>query len=81
VLSVGLWGPLYCIYGAMSSEQDEGVITDSIDEEKQLDLSPPNENEFLVQWDGDNDPLNPRSLPLFRKWLIVIVVSMGSVLV
>lgn len=65
----------------MSSEQDEGVITDSIDEEKQLDLSPPNKNEFLVQWDGDNDPLNPRSLPLLRKWLIVIVVSMGSLLV
>ena len=65
----------------MASEQDEGVVTDSIDAEKQLDLSPPNENEFLVQWDGDHDPLNPRSLPLLRKWLIVIVVSLGSLLV
>jgi hypothetical protein len=65
----------------MSSEQDAGVITDSADEEKQLDQAPPSESEFLVQWDGDNDPLNPRSLPLARKWFIVIVVSLGSLLV
>ncbi len=65
----------------MSSEQDTGVIADSVDEEKQLDQAPPSENEFLVQWDGDNDPLNPRSLPLSRKWIIVIVISLGSLLV
>lgn len=65
----------------MSSRQDEGVIADAIDEEKQLDLSPPNENDFLVQWDGNDDPLNPRSLPLLRKWLIVVIVALGSLLV
>ncbi|KAH9886328.1 major facilitator superfamily domain-containing protein [Xylariomycetidae sp. FL2044] len=36
---------------------------------------------FEVQWDGDDDPLSPRSMPLARKWLIVIIVGMGSLCV
>jgi hypothetical protein len=67
----------------MSTDQDTSVIGDSVDEEKQLDQIPPSlcQNEILVEWDGDNDPLNPRNLPLVRKWFIVIVVSLGSLLV
>jgi hypothetical protein len=67
----------------MSSDQDIGVDGDSSDEEKQLDQAPPSarEAEFLVGWDGDNDPLNPRSLPVARKWVIVIVIALGSLLV
>ncbi len=34
---------------------------------------------FEVGWDdGDNDPLNPRSMPLWRKWSIIIITSFGS---
>ncbi|RYO73587.1 hypothetical protein DL764_010551 [Monosporascus ibericus] len=33
---------------------------------------------FEVSWDGDGDPMCPRSLPLFRKWTMVVIVGMGS---
>ncbi|KAI0014807.1 putative bicyclomycin resistance protein [Xylariomycetidae sp. FL0641] len=36
---------------------------------------------FEVSWDGDEDPLCPRSMPLFRKWLLVVIVGMGSLCV
>lgn len=37
---------------------------------------------FEVRWEnGDNDPLNPRSLTLARKWLVVIIVSASSLCV
>ena len=36
------------------------------------------ETNYEVQWDGDHDPLNPRSFGKGRKWLIVIIVSAGS---
>lgn len=35
---------------------------------------------MAVQWD-DNDLYNPRNMSLWRKWLLVIVVSMGSLCV
>ncbi|RYO83606.1 hypothetical protein DL762_006055 [Monosporascus cannonballus] len=33
---------------------------------------------FEVSWDGDDDPMCPRSLPLFQKWTMVVIVGMGS---
>ncbi|KAL1897781.1 hypothetical protein Cpir12675_002206 [Ceratocystis pirilliformis] len=34
---------------------------------------------FTVGWDGgDSDPENPRSLPVLRKWAIVLITSAGS---
>lgn len=33
---------------------------------------------FEVQFDGDSDPLNPRSFSTIRKWTIVIIISAGS---
>jgi hypothetical protein len=35
---------------------------------------------FTVGWD-ENDPLNPRNMSKCRRWLIVIIVSMGSLCV
>ena len=35
---------------------------------------------MAVQWD-DNDLSNPRNMSLWRKWLLVITVSMGSLCV
>jgi hypothetical protein len=67
------------------ADENADAASSSVDEEKQLDQpsssTPPREDEFLVGWDGDKDPLNPRILPLLRKWFIVIVVSLGSLLV
>lgn len=37
---------------------------------------------FEVHWEnGDNDPLNPRSMSIARKWLVVIIVSASSLCV
>lgn len=47
------------------------------DEEKQQDAG----QSFLVEWDGDNDPLNPRTFSAARKWFYVAVVAVGSLLV
>ncbi|KAI4721507.1 MFS general substrate transporter [Aureobasidium sp. EXF-10727] len=40
-----------------------------------------NEKEFEVTWDGDDDPINPRSMAYARKWIIVIIVSASSLCV
>lgn len=47
------------------------------DEEKQQDAG----QSFLVEWDGDNDPLDPRTFSAARKWFYVAVVAVGSLLV
>jgi hypothetical protein len=66
---------------------NEPHTTDSVsritltDEEKQQAQSPNTDGKFLVEWDGDGDPLNPRSFSLARKWLIIFIVSFGSLLV
>lgn len=36
------------------------------------------EKDYEVQWDGENDPMNPRTFSKARKWLIVLIVSAGS---
>jgi hypothetical protein len=36
---------------------------------------------FLVTWDGDSDPMNPRSMTKLRRWLIVLIVSSSSLCV
>ena len=36
------------------------------------------EKRFEVQWEGDDDPTNPRCLSKRRKWMIVLLVSAGS---
>jgi hypothetical protein len=37
---------------------------------------------FEVHWDGgDNDPMNPRSLSMAKKWVIVLIVSASSLCV
>ncbi|KAL8673654.1 MAG: hypothetical protein Q9168_001909 [Polycauliona sp. 1 TL-2023] len=33
---------------------------------------------FEVQWDGERDPANPRSMGSMRKWTIVLIVSGSS---
>lgn len=37
--------------------------------------------EFEVHWDGDDDPMNPRNMKTWRKWIVVLTVCMSSVCV
>ncbi|KAK6003316.1 hypothetical protein QM012_001161 [Aureobasidium pullulans] len=39
------------------------------------------EKDFEVTWDGDDDPMNPRSMAYARKWIIVVIVSASSLCV
>ena len=36
------------------------------------------QEEFEVQWEGDNDLMHPRSSGKARKWTIVLIVSLSS---
>ena len=36
---------------------------------------------FEVRWDGESDPMNPRSWNKARKWAVVIIVSASSICV
>lgn len=36
---------------------------------------------FVVTWDGDADPMNPRSMTTLRRWMIVLIVSSSSLCV
>lgn len=69
----------------MSSTSDTPELQAFPDEEKQQDQSPSlssnPDNHFLVQWDDGHDPLNPRNFRPAFKWLIVTIVSVGSLLV
>lgn len=57
---------------------DHDILQEPSDEEKPR--IPPDAG-FTVQWDGPNDPDNPRNMSLMRRWLIVLVVSIGSLCV
>ena len=52
------------------SHEQNGHSTD--DGKKEEDLT------FEVAWDGENDPMNPHSMRKVKRWLIVIIISMGS---
>lgn len=63
---------------ASSSKSDTTDRLNMIrDEEKQQDAI----QSSLVGWDGDNDPLDPRTFSAARKWFYVAVVAVGSLLV
>ncbi|KAI2620156.1 MFS general substrate transporter [Hypomontagnella submonticulosa] len=60
------------------ADLEEGDTT----EDTLTSTQPQNEKDpFEVVWDGDDDPLCPRSMSLARKWLVVVTVGMGSLCV
>jgi len=60
---------------------DEITMPSSVSDAEQQPQPLPTDHQILVEWDdGDNDPLNPRSLPSLRKWLYVLIVSASSML-
>ncbi len=36
------------------------------------------EKYFIVDWDGDDDPTNPKNKTEARKWMVVIILAVGS---
>ena len=46
-----------------------------------IELNETGEKQYEVQWDGDLDPDNPKSMHKARKWLIVLIVSSCSLCV
>ena len=71
--------------GSVEQPQRLGPHADVPDEEKlQGDESKggkESEKHLVVTWDGDYDPMNPRSMGIARKWLIVLIVSTSSLCV
>lgn len=66
------------------SDTDEQARPGSKDEESGITAvgdEGAHEKEFEVTWDGDDDPMNPRSMAYARKWIIVIIVSASSLCV
>jgi hypothetical protein len=63
-----------------SSDDGYGFTSMGGEEEmsKREDEEQAPEKQFEVQWDGDNDPMNPRCTSKARKWMIVGIVSAGS---
>lgn len=62
-------------YGCDEPEADEHSGGD-------MEAGAAEKDQFEVKWDGgDSDPLSPRSMSFFRKWVVVIVVSMSSLCV
>jgi hypothetical protein len=57
-------------------KQDDG-LPDGIEEPQETR----EEKEFEVRWDGESDPMNPRTMKLWNKWLIVIIVACCSLCV
>lgn len=63
---------------ARSSAQNEAVAGAGENSNLEDDQMDP----FEVGWDGgDDDPMNPRSMPKWRKWVIVGITSFGSLCV
>lgn len=65
-------------------ESSDGTITELEDQRRQdqQQQQQPEVDPFEVTWDnGDDDPLNPRSMRTSRKWLIVVITCFGSLCV
>ncbi|KAG4438106.1 hypothetical protein IFR05_006427 [Cadophora sp. M221] len=60
-------------YGCDDNEEDSG---------HDVEGGVPEKDPYDVVWEGgDMDPLNPRSMTLARKWLVVLIVSASSLCV
>ena len=57
-----------------------GCTTFNDDEENSKDVEKGQDpdKQFEVRFNGDSDPMNPRSFSKTRKWMIVTIVSAGS---
>jgi len=47
----------------------------------EIEKNEPSDKDFEVQWDGPQDPEDPKNLSTWRKWIMVLIVSQASFLV
>lgn len=62
---------------------NDGVSTgggDGLEGQEDVEAVSDGETGYVVGWE-ENDPMNPRNMSKARKWLIVIIVSTGSLCV
>lgn len=60
-------------YGCDDDQEDDS------DQQEASREAPPEKDPYEVGWEnGESDPHNPRSLPPWRKWSIVLITSIGS---
>lgn len=60
---------------------DNDRLQEPEEEERAEEVSTGPGTEYIVKWDGPDDPGNPRNRSLARKWVIVLVMAVGSVCV
>jgi hypothetical protein len=63
-------------------EGDESTEEEGSGGDVEAGRVPVEKDPYEVRWEGgDSDPLNPRSMTMARKWLVVIIVSLSSLCV
>ncbi|KAK2740230.1 hypothetical protein FQN55_008956 [Onygenales sp. PD_40] len=60
---------------------DNDVLREPEEEVKAEEVPSGPEMEYIVRWEGPDDPGNPRNMSAGRKWLAVFVLAIGSVCV
>ncbi|OAT00438.1 MFS multidrug transporter, variant 2 [Blastomyces dermatitidis ER-3] len=60
---------------------DNDRLHEPEEDEKAEEVSAAPGMEYIVKWDGPTDPSNPRNMRLGRKWVVVLVLAVGSVCV
>jgi hypothetical protein len=68
-----------CHSKPIDDSQDAANLSDQTTEAGNLDDTAA--ESFEVSWDGDKDPMCPRSMSRVRKWFIVSIACMGSLCV
>ncbi|KAK2806928.1 hypothetical protein FQN51_005730 [Onygenales sp. PD_10] len=57
---------------------DNDVLREPEEEVKAEEVPSGPEMEYIVRWEGPDDPGNPRNMSAGRKWLAVFVLAIGS---
>lgn len=60
--------------------EDAPTTTGQDDEKQQLEDKEP-DKDWIVKFDGKDDPFDPKSMSTARKWLITMVVATSSLCV
>ena len=71
----------YTCFGKEEVEEGGSLARDKDEEVGSGQQSEEEEKRFIVQWDGDGDPANPRNMSTAKKWTVTFIVSSGSMCV
>lgn len=58
-----------------------GYFNEDQDGEQQVAIESSAEKAFEIGWDGPDDPMNPKNMGTFRKWMIVMINAFGALCV